>query len=339
VTRPRALVTGATGLVGSHVVARLREEGWMVRAMARDPDAAAWLDPLGCSERVRGDVLDGHTFAAAAAGCDVIVHAAAAITPRGGWEAFHSTNVVGTTNAIDAAASAMARLVHVSSVAVYGGSTRYRADGRLTDESVALAALPPGAFYARSKRESEALALDAHRRGRIWATAIRPCVVYGRRDRQFVPRVARAVRVGVHPLLGGGRSTLAIVHAASVADAIFRAAIRDAAGGNAYNAANDPPVTVFDFVRLATEGLGRPFRPVGVPLAPARAAIAALAGLARLGGRVALGAMIGSSIDFLTRDNPFTSERARGELGWATPVAPAEGVPDAFRSLGAAHAS
>jgi hypothetical protein len=37
------------------------------------------------------------------------------------------------------------------------------------------------------------------------------------------------------------------------------------------------------------------------------------------------------TLDFLTRDNPFTSERARRELGWAPPVRPEVGIPDAFR--------
>jgi nucleoside-diphosphate-sugar epimerase len=37
------------------------------------------------------------------------------------------------------------------------------------------------------------------------------------------------------------------------------------------------------------------------------------------------------SVDFLTRDNPFTSERARRELGWEPTVHPEDGVPAAFR--------
>jgi uncharacterized protein YbjT (DUF2867 family) len=44
VTR-QALVTGATGLVGSHIVERLARDGWSVRAMVRDPQAARWLEP------------------------------------------------------------------------------------------------------------------------------------------------------------------------------------------------------------------------------------------------------------------------------------------------------
>ena len=47
------------------------------------------------------------------------------------------------------------------------------------------------------------------------------------------------------------------------------------------------------------------------------------------GGR--LNAVSNASIDFLTKDNPFTSDRARRELGWSPAVRPEQGVPEAFR--------
>jgi nucleoside-diphosphate-sugar epimerase len=225
----RALVTGATGLVGYHIVERLLADGWDTRALVRTPESAADLRDRGVELR-QGDVLDAASLAAALRGCDVLFHAAAAVSPRGGWEAFRRTNIEGTSTAIEAARGARARLVHISSVAVYGARDRYRADGP-THEEVPLAPLPEQAHYARSKRESERLVLGAHGRGEIWATAIRPCVIYGPRDRQFIPRVARILRLGVAPVPGGGGSTLAIVHAASVADAAVRAAQRDIAGG------------------------------------------------------------------------------------------------------------
>ena len=325
---PTALVTGATGLVGSHVVERLAAAGWHAVALVRDPAAASWLAAAGAELR-RGDVLDAESFAAAARGAEVVFHTAAAITPRGGWEAYRRPNVDGTANAIAAAERAGARLLQLSSVAVYGPSARY-GSGK-TGEDTPLGPLPDGAHYARSKRESEALVLDAHRAGRIWATAIRPCVIYGRRDRQFVPRAARLLSLGVAPIVGEGRSTLSIVHAANVADAAFLAATTAAAGGRAYNAANDFDVTVRDFVRLAGVGLGRHVRALSLPPFAVRAALAVVKrGAALLRGDSA-GVMASSTYAFLTRDNPFTSDRARRELGWRPSVTHEEGVPDAFR--------
>jgi nucleoside-diphosphate-sugar epimerase len=325
---PLALVTGATGQVGSYIVERLSADGWRSRALVREPARAEWLAAQGV-ELIRGDVLDAARFADAAAGCEAIFHAAAVVTAREGWERYRAANVGGTRNAIEAAATSGARLLHVSSVAVYGGAARYREQP--TDENTPLAPLPEGAYYARSKRESERLVLDAHSEGRIWATAVRPDVIYGRRDRQFVPRVARLFERGFFPVLNGGGSTLAVVHAASVADGAVRALATDAAGGQAYNLANDFPVTVAEFARLAGEGLDRRVRLVPLPISLARPALAALRAVLRATGSGAVAAQSSGTLDFLSRDNPFTSERARRELGWSPPVKPEVGVPDAFR--------
>lgn len=328
---PNALLTGATGLLGSHIAERLHALGWRVDALVRDPAAArAFAEPLGMTLH-QGDVLDAPSLAAAARGCDVVFHAAAAITPRGGWEAFRTTNVEGTRNVVAAARAAGARLLHVSSVAVYGAAARYAHGPRGTDEDVALVPLGAGEWYARSKRDSEAVALDAHARGELWATAIRPDVIYGRRDRQFVPRMLRLARLGAIPLPGGGRTTLAVVHAANVADAAVLAATSDAAGGRAFNVANDFDVTGAEFFRLAGEGIGRRVRVLPVPAAAAHAGLAAARALLRLAGAGGLASTIGASARFIIEDNPFTSDRAKRELGWTPLVHPSQGVPEAFR--------
>jgi len=328
-----ALVTGATGLVGSHIVHRLLADGWSVRALVRNPAGAGRALPPGVELRA-GDVLDAASFGDAARGAHAVFHTAASIIVPGGWEAYRVTNIEGTRNAIAAASGAGARLLHLSSVAVYGASTRYEAAkrGGRTDEDTPLVPLPERAFYARSKRDSEALVLDAHARGEVWATAVRPDVIYGPRDRQFVPRMAKLLRLRLPvPLLRGGRSTFAVVHAANVADGAILAATTDAAGGRAYNLANDHDVTVRRFFELAGEGLGlRPFF-VPVPLSLARGGLRAAKAASRAltGGRFNL--LSNSAIDFIAEDNPFSSDRAKRELGWSPAVRPETGVPEAFR--------
>ena len=332
---PTALVTGATGLLGMHLVPRLQRDGWQVRALVRDPARAGLLTRADVT-LATGDVLDETSFVRAARGCDVLFHAAAVITPFGGWEAFRRPNVEGTRNAIAAATSANARLVHVSSVAVYGGH-RFAADGRRTDESVAPGRIPEDSYYARSKRESEELVFEAQRGGQLWATAVRPSVVYGTFDRQFVPRLARLIRRGFAPVIAGGHNTLAIVHAANVADGMVRAASFDGANGRAYNLANDYDVTVREFFERAAEGLEQRLRIVSVPMLVARAAFAVVKSLAPLFVGNRFKAMTASSLDFLARDNPCSSDLARRELGWDPPVRPETGIPEAFRWWSAHH--
>jgi nucleoside-diphosphate-sugar epimerase len=328
-----ALVTGATGLVGSHLTEQLADAGWTVRALVREPRHAAWLRELGASDLVRGDVLDPASFAAAAKGNDVIFHTAAAITPAAGdWESYHATNVGGTSAAIDAARSSGARLMHVSSVAVYGPQGRYRADGQPTTEDAPMPPIPEHAFYARSKRESEQLVMAAHERGDIWATAIRPDVIYGKRDRQFIPRLAAMFsRFHAFPLPGGGKNTLAIINAASVADAAIRAATTDAAGGRAYNVANEGNTTLRDFVDLAATGLGTVVLRVHVPLGIIGLGLSTVQKLWKRFDLPGSEVLQHASLNFVSRDNPFSSARAERELGWSPVVAPVDAIPDAFR--------
>lgn len=327
---PTALVTGATGLVGAHIVERLLADGWSVRALVRDAGRAGWLSRLDVAA-VTGDALNQPSFVRAAAGCDHVFHCAATITAQGTWRDYQQVNVEGTRNAIAAASRAKARLLHLSSVAVYGPG-RWAAPGAKTDESSSLdAPIPDEAFYARSKRESERLVMTAHEAGRVWATAVRPSVVYGPRDRQFVPRIGRLLLRGFAPVIGGGATTLAVVHASNVAQGALLAATTDVAGGRAYNLANDFDVTAAEFFRLAAEGLGRPVRLLPIPGAIARLGILGVRLAAPLFPSRALAVAAASSVDFLGRDNPFSSERARQELGWVPDVSHEWGVPDAFR--------
>jgi len=327
-----ALVTGATGLVGSYIVERLLVDGWTVRALARHPDAARPALPEGV-EIAQGDVLDEASFIGAAAGAHTIFHAAASIIVSGGWESYRVTNVDGAKNAIAAAERASARLLHVSSVAVYGSAGRYDAAkrGSRTDETTPLAPLPDRAYYARSKRESEDMVLRAHREGRVWATTIRPDVVYGRRDRQFVPRMAVLIKRFAIPLLRGGRSVMGVVHASNVADGAVLAATSDIAGGRAFNLANDYDTTVRRFFELAALGLGVRPRFIPMPMWAAKGALRSVKWLARTvsGGRFTM--VSNSAIDFISEDNPFSSDRANRELGWKPATHPVDAIPDAFR--------
>ena len=333
---PTALVTGATGLVGMHLIPRLQRDGWQVRALVRDPARAGQLSRADVT-LATGDVLDQTSLTRAARGCDVVFHAAAVITPMGGWEAFRRPNVEGTRNVIAAARNASARLVHVSSVAVYGDRDRYAADGGRTDESRVGGRIADDSYYARSKRESEDLVFSAQREGQLWATAVRPSVLYGPFDRQFVPRLARMLRRGIAPVIAGGNNTLAIVHVANVADGLVRAAAFDGANGKPYNLANDYDVTAREFFERAAEGLDRRVRIVSIPMLAARAAFAVVRSLAPLVIGNRFKSQISSSFDFLARDNPFSSELARRELGWDPPVRPETGIAESFRWWSAHH--
>jgi len=323
----RALVTGATGMLGGYVARRLLEDGWQVRALVRRPERADDLKARGV-EVTPGDLADQGSLCIAARGCQIVVHAAAAIGSGSADADFRAANVAGTQHVVRAAEHARARLVLVSSTAVFG-QDRYRTEP--TDEAAPLPALPGEDAYGRSKQDAERVVMEAHRTGRVWASVVRPPVMYGVGDRQFAPRIGRVLQAGVFPLVSGGGAHLSLVHADAVADGAIRAALTDAAEGRVYHLTDDFPVTVADLVRLASQGLGRHVAAPSVPLPAARAGFAVL----RLGlqamGRGDLARHAPGTLAMLTRDNPFTSARARNELGWEPRIRPDVGIPEAFR--------
>ncbi len=330
-----ALVTGASGMLGSYIVKRLHADGWCVAAFVRDPARSAWLEEIG-GTLIQGDILDVGSLKKAAMGRDVIFHTAAAIGTGDSPSSIWTGNVVGTANLVQAATIAGARVVHISTTSVFG---RDRYHEKPTDESSPLPKLPQVDVYGRSKQDAEKVILSAHSRGRIWGCIIRPPVMYGRHDRQFLPRIAPLLRRGIFPLIGGGHTTLTVVHASSVADGAVRAATRFTAGGKIYHLTNDFELTLADFVALAEKGLGRRIKTVDVSMRMGQAGFRTLALLLSTVRRRDLAQHMRGVFDLLARDNPFTSKRARQELGWSPYMTPEIGIPEAFAWWKKNHAS
>lgn len=303
------LVTGGSGLVGSHVIEALVGGGEAVRALVRAPSRPA-VERLG-AVAVPGDVTDPAAWRRATDGARAIVHAAALVLRPAGWDAHVAVNVDATRQAVEAARAEGARLVHVSTVAVYGGSAAYDLGGGHIAEDFPFRPIPPRDFYARSKRLAEELVRDEAQRGGLSAVAIRPNVIYGERDRLFTPKVVRALRLGVVPQIGAGRNHLACVYAGNVAAAIVAALDAPVAGFRAYNVTADaePRLSQREFLDALAAALGLRIRRLAIPAFPARLVLALLAGpqLAR------------AALRFATDDNPYSAERARRELGWNPP--------------------
>ncbi|MGA2384389.1 MAG: NAD-dependent epimerase/dehydratase family protein [Gemmatimonadales bacterium] len=328
----KVFVTGGTGLVGRHVIAALRRRGDAVRALARSDAAGADLRALG-AEPVPGNLLDGRGLGEAIAGSDAVVHAAAILLSGATWDAWHAANVVGTETVARTAARAGARMVYLSSVAVYGRRETYDGGPGSVDEDFGLDRPSYlGDFYARSKREAELALWRVAEETGLKAVALRPCVIYGEGDRNFAPRIARLLRRGLAPLIGPGENPLSVVYAGNVAAAVLAALDCGDVTGS-FNVTNDGAVTQRQFLERFAAGLGVPPRWIPVPHALAwggaqlwDGTVGALAGWTGL-----LSAR--SSVQFLASPNPYTSARAERVLGWR-PVVPAlEAVERTARSF------
>ncbi len=229
------LVTGGTGFIGGRLVEKLAlEHGARVRVLARD--LARACRAARCDvELVAADVTDRAAVEHAARGCDAVFHCA--YGNRGTAEEQRAVNVGGTAAVIDATlAAGVRRLVHVSTVAVYGPI----ADGDL-DETTPYG--PPGDVYAATKAEGERLALAAHGRDGLSVAVVQPTVVYGPFGPVFTidPLAQLASRRVV--LVDGGAGLCNAVYVDDCADALVLAATRAAAGGEVFLVSGAAPVT------------------------------------------------------------------------------------------------
>lgn len=151
----RVLVTGAAGMVGSHVVRALLERGDDVRAMVRETSRTENLDGLDV-ERVVADVLDPRAVRQAMRGVEKLFHVAGSTSLRAPADVLFSVNVDGTRVVLSEALRAgVERVVHTSSVAAIGPAVQ----GSTADETQVFRAGRFGLPYVNAKHEAEAEAM------------------------------------------------------------------------------------------------------------------------------------------------------------------------------------
>ena len=313
----KALVTGATGFVGSHLAEALRERGHEVTALVRSPSKSAALGPLGVRV-VPGDLDDPASLARAVDGQDVVFHVAGLVAARD-EDGFLRANRDGTANLVEAAGRARAsRFVYVSSMAAAGPATPGRP---LTGTEPPR----PVTAYGRSKLAGEA----AVKAGGLPWVIIRPPTVYGPRDREVL-KVFQMARWGVAPVFGDGSQELSAVHGADLAAALAAAGTTAGTTGKIYYACHPEVVTSADFVRAVGKAMSRRLRLVPIPPALGRAML----GVTELSARVA------SRTTILTRDkaNEFFQAAWTGDpapltrdSGWRAAHDLASGMADTFR--------
>jgi len=257
-----AVVTGAGGFIGSHLVAALVESGARVRALVRytsrgDRGALNYLDEevLGDVEVVLGDIRDPESVTEAVRGTDLVFNLAAQIAipysyvnPRD----FVETNVVGTLNVLQACrAMEVTRLVQTSTSEVYGTAQSVP----ITEEHP-LAAQSP---YAASKIASDQLVLSFHRSFDVPVTVLRPFNTFGPRQsaRAVIPTIIVQALRGDVVRLGSLDPRRDLTYVTDCARGFTAAAASDAAVGETLQLGTGVDVSVGDLVETVGSILGR----------------------------------------------------------------------------------
>ncbi len=257
----KALVTGANGFVGTHLVEALIERGHDVRALVRKTSDLTHL-PRERVELAYGDVTDAASLPSAMAGIDVVYHVAG-ITKARSLAEFVRVNRDGTTNVMSAAADMERppKVVFVSSIAAAGpcGTDRPLEEGD---------ACKPVSRYGTSKALAEEKVREYA--ARVPVTIVRPPIVYGPRDRD-VFELFKMAAGGLVVQAGFAARRFSVVHVHDLAVGLALVGERGAtlseedAGRGIYYIADDGPFLWRELGEAAAAGFGRRARTIRVP--------------------------------------------------------------------------
>lgn len=256
----RVLVTGASGFLGGHLLAQLRDSGADVVAFVRSADAARALAAQGFATAL-GEIDDGAALRdALRVPTDCIFHAAADTSSwRGHATRQTRTNVEGTRAVLAAAhACGVRRIVHTSSVSAYG-----QQDAVLTESSPRLGRTS-WINYERTKAIAEELVEEAGARGRIEAMIVNPAHILGPGDTRNWARLVLLIDQNRLPGAPPGSGAFADVREVARAEL---AAWRHAGYGQRYLLGGEH-MDFLELVRMIAAILGRspPTRALPAPL-------------------------------------------------------------------------
>ncbi|MGP0065310.1 MAG: NAD-dependent epimerase/dehydratase family protein [Isosphaeraceae bacterium] len=325
----RVLVTGATGLLGSHLAERLTARGNRVRALVRPGSRTEFLETLGV-EIIRGDLTDPVASAAATTDVAQVYHCAAKVGDWGTWPEFQTGCMDATRMLAEAAGRAgVDRFLHISSTSAYGHP---RDRQRPVDESEPLGQnIWLMDYYTRSKVDCEQILWDLSRAGRLPLTVIRPSWLFGERDRTTVPRFLREFgRKGVL-ILGKGGNPLSAVYAGVVADAAILAANDPGSRGEAYNITSQGPITQQEFLDMIADALNVPRETRHIPYRLAYAGGFLLEMQGRLLRQPRPPRVTRYGAWLLGRYLSYSTEKARTRLGWQPALGYRESIERTIR--------
>jgi nucleoside-diphosphate-sugar epimerase len=280
-----AIVTGATGFIGSHLVEALASSGTEVRCLVRRPGTAEssagarfHLADFGVADLGLADsVFDG---------VDIVYHVAGA-TRALSAAAFHKSNVAITERLIDRVSrTGRPRFVYISSQAAAGPSLS--PSRSLTEDD----APAPIEAYGRSKLAAEEVVQS--RASAMPVTIVRPVAVYGPGDHDFLS-MFRLVRRGLAIYPGIRDATVTTIFVDDLVRGIIAAARAPAAVGQTYFMGSPRAATWREIYSAAAAVAGRKrLRELEVPLS-----------LVKIGG------VAGDLLGFVTRRPPLlTSGKA-----------------------------
>lgn len=240
----KALVTGATGFVGSHLVRSLLRRGDSVRILAREAVKAAPLQADGVEVRL-GDLGVRTSLTGIAEGVDVVFHLGSVM--RGSAHDFERVDVRGTERLLEEAQRAgVGRFVYAGTLAGYPPADT----GTVIDERTPLDETGQLGNYALAKARCEKLVLAASNSGATDGVVVRLGLVCGVGANLFPPHVCKVIGRNWVILFGDGRVPLPLTVVDNAVDALVCAATVAGVAGQVFNIVDDDTLTQLDYLEL-----------------------------------------------------------------------------------------
>jgi nucleoside-diphosphate-sugar epimerase len=314
----KILITGATGLLGGHLIKELQQRGEQLRALVLPVEDAEKLVAQGV-EVVLGDITNAETLGPAVKNIDLVFHLAGMM---GVWRPladYQRVNVTGSENLYKAAqAAGVRRYVHTSSHTVYG-----LGHGRYMTEHDPLRPDPDP--YSLTKAEADRLIRRLMLTSDMETVIVRPGTFFGPGDRLHFGRMAQKMKTGKGVVIGSGYNALPFCYVTDVVQGFLLAGYHEQAPGNVYNISNDRPLTqleMFNAIADAVDGVRPTFHLPYLPIY--YGSIVAEKAVARLTRTQPIVTQLGAMM--FGTDNRHSIEKARRELGYEPKVDLREGI-------------
>ena len=311
----KALVTGAPGFIGSHLVPALLDRGFEVRGPAFPGEKTDRLLAQGVDVRI-ADITKLGSLEGLCDEIDIVFHLAGRIAYWGAKSLFFDSIVEGTRHMLDEASGKGIRFVYASSVCAIGSNRHLK--GYTEEDAVHKTGIP----YADAKQEAEKLVRSYHEKGAVKATIIRPANVIGPGS-VWVKDLIENLQNGFVPLFDGGRYSASLVYVDNLVDGIIRAGTSDAGIGRTFQFRDDWDVTWKRYLTDLAAVVGKkpsislPFRVVWL------FAFLMEKTLSQFNIKPPATRHI---VGLMGRDLDIDTRRAREELGWRTVVSYAEAM-------------
>ncbi|NVB77122.1 MAG: NAD-dependent epimerase/dehydratase family protein [Kofleriaceae bacterium] len=292
----RWLITGGAGFLGINLVRHLLDRGHEVVSLDREPFDYPERNRI---REERGDIRKLDDVKRAAAGCEVIVHAAAAL-PLYAPDEIHTIDVDGTRTVLEAAGST--RVVHISSTAVYGVP-----DHHPLVESDPMSGVGP---YGTAKVEAEHVCEAARAAGKV-VPILRPKSFVGPERLGVFAIMYEWAREGRDfPILGAGNNRYQLLDVEDLCEAIELAGTLPAERANdTFNIGAAEFTTLREDFQAVLDAAGHGRRIRSIPIKPAIAALRVLE-------KYKLSPLYPWIYETVTEDSFVSIDRAREKLGF-----------------------